>query len=83
MCPYTGQWVTFWSQLLPGTVVNGEMTDCQPNPVTHHGLQNELAELRQASSNKRANTLGSLSSKVAPQNEGSEVVGGQHGMYWR
>lgn len=52
MCLYTGQWVTFWSQLLPGTVVNGEMTDCQPNPVTHRGLQNELAEPRQASSNK-------------------------------
>lgn len=29
----------------------------------------------------RANTLRSLSSKVAPQNEGSEVVGAQHGMY--
>lgn len=31
----------------------------------------------------RANTLRSLGSKVAPQNEGSEVAGAQQNMYWR
>lgn len=54
MCLYTGQWVTFCSPLLPGTVASSKKFDCQPNPMTHHGTQNELAELRQVSSNKWA-----------------------------
>lgn len=75
--------ITFRVYLLPGTVVNSKKSECQPNPMTHHGRHNELAEPRQASSNKWADTVRSLSSEVAPQTGGPEAVGTQHRVYWR